>query len=295
MPNAMAFPPASGVAVNTTRFTPAVAVTVAVIVAVACVDLALHVRSNSLTLWNPNPPASLRELERARFDVPPDGPRWTAPALQGTKLNLVQRIPVVEGYSGLVSSEFTRLARSRFSEVLGEHRYWLSPSAWSVVPVEAGIAALSQLGAGDGIPVFSDRTESRPPGEPVAPGTYGAVTVVSYLPERVEFHASVPGDGAILASTERFAPSWRVAVDGLERPIRVVNFLFRGVAVPPGEHVVVFTYDPAPFAPLLVLSHALIVLASGAAVLLWRRERGAAGGSQGRRSVNAPPEPFGQG
>jgi uncharacterized membrane protein YfhO len=63
-------------------------------------------------------------------------------------------------------------------------------------------------------------------------------------------------------------------VDGVETPIFRTNYLFRGVVVPSGQHVVRFAYLPSSaLAGAAVSSLALIV----AGVLLYRsRPRGSA-------------------
>ena len=44
-----------------------------------------------------------------------------------------------------------------------------------------------------------------------------------------------------------FFPGWRAAVDGLGSEIYRTDYLFRGVFVPAGQHVVRFVYEPVPF------------------------------------------------
>ncbi len=247
----------------------------AALVALAGADLAWHFQSNLFTVGDPPGKATIRSaVEALGTDFDPLAPRRTDPFFHFTKLNLVNHVPVVEGDVTLVSRAFTPLVEGRFVEVLAADRYWLSPTAWPAPPREAGVALLSRLGAGDPIPVLVGRAEEAIPGTPVVPGAFGSVRVVSYRPERVELLADVPaGEGALLASTERTAPSWRVEVDGADRPIAVVNYFFRGVRLSPGEHRVVFEYRPRPFGPLLLVSYGALAAAIAGAVLLERRRR----------------------
>jgi hypothetical protein len=85
-----------------------------------------------------------------------------------------------------------------------------------------------------------------------------------YAPTRVEIRATlaIPGH---LVLTDAFHPDWRVSVDGEPAAIRRTNALARAVALPAGEHLVVFSYDPASFrVGLLVagLTLALLILVS---------------------------------
>jgi hypothetical protein len=86
-------------------------------------------------------------------------------------------------------------------------------------------------GAADGPP-------DRPPD-----GPENVAEIVSYAPERVEVHTRSSAAG-ILVLADAFYPGWRATVDGAAVPIYPANVLFRGVPLPPGEHTVVFTFEP---------------------------------------------------
>ncbi len=256
------------------------------LVALVGVDLAWHVQSNQFTIGDPLNDAAespLRRIEALDTAVDPMAPR----GLWDSKLALVNRIPVVKGYVALASRAFAPLVEGPFQSVLASQRYWLSPSAWPAPLREAGVAVLANFRAGTPAPLFVGRRDDALPGEPVVPGSFGSVEVVSYAPERIEIIAYVPpGEGAILASTERFAPSWHVRVDGVERPVAVVDYFFRGVRLSVGEHRVIFDYQPRPFVPLLTLSYATILMLIGGAALAEHRARSRSG--RGREPRAAP-------
>jgi hypothetical protein len=48
-----------------------------------------------------------------------------------------------------------------------------------------------------------------------------------------------------LVVSEMYFPGWRAYVDGVQTPIFRTNYLFRGVVVPAGQHVVSFVYRPS--------------------------------------------------
>ncbi|MBI3464389.1 MAG: YfhO family protein, partial [Planctomycetes bacterium] len=52
---------------------------------------------------------------------------------------------------------------------------------------------------------------------------------------------------ALLVLSDRFDPNWRVQIDGRPAQALRANYLFRGVAVPAGEHSVRWTYRPVSF------------------------------------------------
>lgn len=66
------------------------------------------------------------------------------------------------------------------------------------------------------------------------------VTIESYESEEVVLIA-VAHVSRLLVLTDVYYPSWRVYIDGTESMIHRVNYAFRGVIVPKGEHEVVFS------------------------------------------------------
>ncbi len=61
--------------------------------------------------------------------------------------------------------------------------------------------------------------------------------------ERQELAVSLTRPG-LLVVADAWAPGWRATVDGVAAPLLQVAGSFRGVALAPGEHQVVFTYRP---------------------------------------------------
>jgi uncharacterized membrane protein YfhO len=68
------------------------------------------------------------------------------------------------------------------------------------------------------------------------------------------------GSDAFLVLSDAFYPGWKVDVDG--QPARLVrtNVALRGVAVPSGEHEVVFRFEPASIRLGLVVSLCSLIL-----------------------------------
>jgi len=54
-------------------------------------------------------------------------------------------------------------------------------------------------------------------------------------------------DHGTLVLADSYYPGWKAYVDGKERPILRANHFFRAVALPDGDHVVEFRYDPLSF------------------------------------------------
>jgi uncharacterized membrane protein YfhO len=84
-----------------------------------------------------------------------------------------------------------------------------------------------------------------------------------------------------LVLSEVFYPKWKVFVDGEEAEMLKADYVLRAVALPSGDHEVVFRYDSSSLERGLVISvvtlaTALIVLALSLAAairgkLIWKR------------------------
>lgn len=238
---------------------------------VACGDMALHLLNNNSTVWSPGDTIRQAEsMHRPSTAIDGDpGPRLPPLPYGFYNAHLVLKTPVSKSYVTMLSKGFDEgLAAkdSRFLEVLqGSPRFWLSPGTATAPAREAALAVLERTGAADNVPVFVEGATPDPARGSVVPGSYGAVLIRRYAPERVELTAEVPGkDGAFLASTERITAGWRVTVDGVPgTPVRT-NLYFRGVSLPPGTHSVIWEYRPSGLYPLVVLSVLTLLLAASA-------------------------------
>jgi len=90
--------------------------------------------------------------------------------------------------------------------------------------------------------------------------------------ERVVAQASAR-DSSLLILTDIFYPGWKAFVDGRPAPIRRVDYLLRGVALPPGSHRVEFRYQPASFRAGWIISLLGLLVTVAAAVIGWRTHR----------------------
>ncbi len=70
--------------------------------------------------------------------------------------------------------------------------------------------------------------------------------IVRYKNHHVTIQAALSSPG-VLVLADSFYPGWKVFVDGEEREVLRANYFFRGVFLSPGDHQVVFRYEPASF------------------------------------------------
>lgn len=87
----------------------------------------------------------------------------------------------------------------------------------------------------------------------------GSASIRVYENSRVLVDARLSEPG-VLVLADAFHPGWKVFVDGEERVVRRANYLFRGVELPAGAHMVEFVYDPVSFKIGLVISLCTIAL-----------------------------------
>ena len=165
----------------------------------------------------------------------------------------------------LVVSDRGRFARVHSGDVKIYENVDLLPRAYlvhQVVGVGDADEALQYLQAG----------ELQPSESAVAEGVASFTTrgtpsdsaeIVSYRAERVEIRTR-SAEGAFLVLSDSYYPGWSATIDhGVEGAVAEIvptNYLFRGVAIPAGEHTVVFEYSPLSWQRGRGLSIAGVVL-----------------------------------
>lgn len=122
--------------------------------------------------------------------------------------------------------------------------------------------------------------DRQPEGGPLGPGQAGKVLELPQPPNGVRARVQLD-QAAILVLTDAYDESWQATVDGRSTPLLRANFMFRAVAVPPGEHVVEFRFVPEQFVRGGYVS--LAAAAVLAALCLFRAAR--------RRFTGARPRP----
>ena len=100
------------------------------------------------------------------------------------------------------------------------------------------------------IPPEASALVVRAPADPAAPlppapdpAGLGRVQVVEQRATEVTLRAEVVAPAFLFLSDTHY-PGWRAWVDGVETPILLANYTFRAVALPPGEHTIVFRFEP---------------------------------------------------
>jgi hypothetical protein len=97
-----------------------------------------------------------------------------------------------------------------------------------------------------------------------------AARILSYTSQEVRIDAAVERP-ALLVLNDSDYPGWKVYVDGRRSHWITANYMFRGVLLQPGRHLVRFAYEPASFAAGAAISGMGLICLLGFAA--WRRKR----------------------
>jgi len=101
----------------------------------------------------------------------------------------------------------------------------------------------------------------------VSPEFQGAVTHLSYKPNRVEIQTRQQG-GGFLILLDAYYPGWKATVDGQETAVLRGNHFFRTLPLSEGSHRVVFYYEQEGFQTGLIISLVTVALLMGGC--LWK-------------------------
>ncbi|MBM3796631.1 MAG: YfhO family protein [Acidobacteria bacterium] len=72
----------------------------------------------------------------------------------------------------------------------------------------------------------------------------GTVTVELYGSSRLRLRTTVPAGGSFLVTSDAYYPGWQAEIDGRAAEVVLTNRAFRGLRLPPGEHVVTMRFRP---------------------------------------------------
>ena len=115
-----------------------------------------------------------------------------------------------------------------------------------------------------------------------APVRVEAASIRSYHSQDIQIEASLDRSG-ILVLNDTAYPGWTATVDGHPAPWTSANYLFRGVFLRPGKHIVEFCYQPKSFRWGATISLGTLVLLITGFAVIWSRA------AKSRPMDNRPP------
>ncbi len=111
-------------------------------------------------------------------------------------------------------------------------------------------------------------------GDPAAAAGLGSARIVKYEDQQVEIDCKINRE-CFLILTDTYHPAWKAYLQGQPVEIHRADFLFRGVKLPPGHHILTFEFDARLNRALFTISciTLLVVLVALLSLPLMRRLR----------------------
>jgi hypothetical protein len=104
------------------------------------------------------------------------------------------------------------------------------------------------------------------------PSPDDSATIIAYEPERVQIATRLDSPGWLIL-TDTYYPGWQANIDGRPGEVFQANIMFRAVAVPPGQHTLVFEFKPRSVQIGTLMSGLTAVLLVAGLIVAGRRSR----------------------
>jgi len=182
--------------------------------------------------------------------------------LMRTNTSIYFKTPAADGYNTFLLNTFNRLDASPVRDSVRANPYLYFASA-----VATG-ADSTQLGSKTELRVDTS-TYLRLRMTKLALDSGQHIKVSSFLPNEIIATVSTR-DSALLNLQQSYAVGWSLSVDGKETPLIITNYTQMAGIIPPGEHRVVWTYNP-PFIRFMAIWTVVSLVLLLAALGVYRR------------------------
>ncbi|RPI02488.1 MAG: hypothetical protein EHM64_13920, partial [Ignavibacteriae bacterium] len=89
---------------------------------------------------------------------------------------------------------------------------------------------------------------SNPIATPIDPPGQGAEAVIThYGIQDIQMQVTATGNNLLFLRETYYPKGWKATLDGQDREIVRLNYLFRGVVIPQGTHTLEMKFEPASF------------------------------------------------
>ena len=98
-----------------------------------------------------------------------------------------------------------------------------------------------------------------------------SVVITEYMSRRISIKAYTSSTALLVLSEVYYPARWKAYIDGQETEIYKTNYILRSVLIPPGQHDIVFAFDPKLYEAGWLLSNGAWVVAVLCILFgLWR-------------------------
>ncbi len=212
-----------------------------------------------------DPPASLTNVSASRFP---------------SNRNLPLKIATIENDVTLWNRYYMQIEHDPLLRqmALGKNRMWFTDAAEAVAPTDVNFAKYARRVQQLQSPVIvvhpgsqmeqisrkhaEDLGQELPTvnADSLSPASVAPISGLSYWPNSLSFHY-VANKAGWLMVTDRWAPGWKVTVNGRPQEVLGADFVFRAVKVEPGDNFIQFRYRPWGWPYLLILSWGTLFVA----------------------------------
>lgn len=211
-----------------------------------------------------DPPAPLNNFSTTRFP---------------TNRNLPLKLATLENDMTLWNRYYIQIEHDPFLRemALGKNRLWFTDSAVSAPPTDGNFVVFEKrmqqlqkpivvIHSGPQMEEIS-RKHSDAAGQwlpsvnadSLSPASVARISGLSYWPNSLSFHYVADKPGWLMV-TDRWAPGWKVTVNGRPQEVLGADFVFRAVKVAAGDNFVQFRYRPWGWPYLLILSWGTLLI-----------------------------------
>jgi Predicted membrane protein len=102
------------------------------------------------------------------------------------------------------------------------------------------------------------------------------VKYTKYGIQDLEARVTATGNNLVFFSETYYPKGWKAYINGIETPIYRLNYMFRGVIVPPGEHTITMKFEPQGFylgKNLSLWLNVFVLAGSGYFGFVWFRKK----------------------
>ena len=172
--------------------------------------------------------------------------------LMRTNTSIYFKTPAADGYNTFLLNTFNRLEASAIRDSVRTNPYLYFADG-------VGTGADSQPLAIRGELRVDTASYLRLSRMPPAADSGQHIKVSSFLPNEIIATVSTE-DSALLNLQQSYAAGWSLSVNGKETPLFITNYTQMAGIIPPGEHRVVWTYNPPFIRPMLIWTIASLLL-----------------------------------